>query len=116
MRDLSDKWCLFCVIICIKLLVNLSNGLKISVTKPNSTESENDSGTKDSGKMMNQIICAYDQLLVLKLMTDLIILNLGMFLAKEGSSFFIKCDSDNEMNKSNNGTTLTWDIDTQVRK
>ena len=56
MRDLSDKWCLFCVIICIKLLVNLSNGLKISVTKPNSTESENDSGTKDSGKMMNQII------------------------------------------------------------
>ena len=47
MRDLSDKWCLFCVIICIKLLVNLSNGLKISVTKPNSTESENDSGTKD---------------------------------------------------------------------
>ena len=126
MRDLSDKWCLFCVIICIKLLVNLSNGLKISVTKSNSTESENDSGTKDSGKMMNQIIwdhykngnniCAYDQLLVLKLMTYLIILNLGMFIAKEGSSFFIKCDSENEMNESNNGTTLTWDIDTQVRK
>ena len=56
MRDLSDKWCLFCVIICIKLLVNLSNGLEISVTKSNSTESENDSVNKDSGKMMNQII------------------------------------------------------------